>query len=240
MSTYNLHINPVDPSAVTNMPAVWVRLEKDGFHDDLVSRAKGFLAKARRDGHEDLAVSVLEWLGEGFTRKFDPQRFMPSADDPHRDLKINFVNGMKKLSEDFGDRVSAVVWESLVFLGTRGDPTKEATIRSQAKYLVHPWWLVDTSLHAVGKVFGFFMHVQSRVFESAGVALEHNCDCNHVVFEPQNGGSVRVFLPDSRKKEATAALLSHLFSESFLIGVAKFPFEMGITEEWKEGQTMAY
>lgn len=232
-------ISPVDLTQKVDLPAPWPQLIKQGFHADLIERAKGFKLQADRLGFEEIANEYLGIVGESFQKPFDPARFSIGLDDADRELKQNILKGLSKLSQEFGDRVPTIVWDTLAFLGTRPNPTGYATILASAPYLqevgLH-WAVADTVLHGLGKVYGLKSHVDSVIFDASGVIFEHNCDCGCAAQPVANTATMRHFLPNEpvRRILATGALLSHLLSEALLIMGLKMPFEMGLSPEAAE------
>ncbi len=236
MSLFSLAIDPVNPYQEVKLPEPWQSLSKR-IDDDLWIRAKGFKLAAVRLGFGDVADEALSVVGRGFAEEFSPQRFAPKLNDPHQDFKKKFLGALQALSKEFGNRVSGAVWETLAALGTRENPHTETSILSVKDRLTLPWWMADAILHAMGKVFGWKLHVDSRLFAATGMVMEHNCDCNHAARMPLNG-AVSCFISPDKFREATAALLSHILSESLLIGGLKMPFEMGVSPEAREAMAM--
>ena len=226
-----IDLNVREPSL---LPISWISLITKGFHDDLLLRGKSFMAWSERERFSE-ACMILDLIGEGFLKPFDANPFYAeiSEEDSNYRLKIEFVDAIKLLAREFGDRMSSVVWRTLAFMGTREDPLKEVTIVSQADRLTLPWPLADAVLHSLGKVYGLKDHISSRIGEKTNYVLEHNCDCNHAL-KPLNGGEMTIFLTPDRFPEATAAFLSHLLSETVLIYFLKLPFDLGITPETTE------
>lgn len=230
-------IEPVDPTTPVDMPVVWQRLMARGFHRDLADRARAFALIAERGRYVRPAHEILRLTGEGFAKPFDRTPFEPVAGDAFYDIKRKALNAIDELAVEFGDRMPSTIWQTFAFMATRPNPLAMATILSQAKWLPLPWWYADAVLHALGKVYGLFLHVQSRIWRHTGLVLEHNCDCNHALQEPA-GGTVDVLLPRSRHPEATAALLSHLLCEAKLIAVDGLPFNLGLSPEAKEAMAL--
>ena len=228
-----LRIDAVDPTWTVDMPDPWSAL--DGRLDpDLVVRARGFKLRSMRDGLGSLADEVLRIVGSGFVEPFSSIRFRRKveASDPAIQFKLKFLAALDGLAKEFAGRISAVVWNSLAVLGTRDNPHEEQRIRA-VKDLPHPWWFVDSVLHALGKVYGLHFHVQSRICRDTGYVLDHNCDCEHSAKEVIAGQGMNVLIPQTQFKTASAALLTHLFAETLLIGGMHLPFEFGVSGEWK-------
>ena len=235
-----MNINPVNPFIEVTLPEPWPALQRAGFHEDIVLRAKGFFLQARRLGFENQATEFLMWIGEGFLKPFSKDDFAPDPNDPDRALKINVLQSLERLSNEFGDRVSSVVWRTLAYLGTRPNPEKYASILSQKEHLPFAWYLADTVLHGLGKVYGLKLHIDSRIFQYAQVALEHNCDCGCDIHGLDSDGKIASFLKPERVQLATAALFSHLCGESLLIMGLKMPFEMGVSPEAHEVMSLSF
>jgi hypothetical protein len=235
MNSYSLVINPVDPSLSVVLPPAMQEIKLD---HDLKLRAQGFWQQSQRLGFEPEAVEFLTYLGAGFKNKFNRTKFEPKEGDLYFQEKTRVLDAIEELSIQFDGRISTIVWESLAYLGTRPDPTKYASILAEKQYLPLPYYIVDTVLHALGKVYGLKLHIDSVIFRHSGMIFEHNCDCSCSFHKPQDdGGGLAVFLSPERFPEATGALFSHLVSESLLLMGLKMPFEMGLSPE--SGEIMA-
>jgi len=55
-------------------------------------------------------------------------------------MQRKVIDVLEGLSQEFGDRISSVVWDSFAFLGTVPDPTVEVSILSRQESLTHPYW----------------------------------------------------------------------------------------------------
>ena len=233
---FKLEINPVDLSKEVCLPEPWPVLEENKFHEDLIKRAKGFYIQATSLGYKEEASEFLRFIGGGFIKPFNSEEIQIPANDPDRDMKIKALAVLQSLSNEFGDRVSSIVWKTYAFLATRPNPTGYATILESKDYLPFPWYIADTVLHGTGKVYGFMLHVHSKVFRETGLVFEHNCDCGCDVHGGDNDEDFSVHAPlkAERKGLATAALFSHLVSESLLIMALKMPFNMGVSPEAAE------
>lgn len=229
-------LNPLDLDKVRKqviLPKVWQDLEANGFHEDLVTRAYAYMAWMERTGDERKignARAFLSSLGKGFGEPFDRIPFEPTADDPYIGLKMKALDAITELSHEFGDRVSSVMWDSLAHLGTRSEPEEKRSILKEADILPHHYGIVDTMLHAMGKVYTFSLRVQSVFFAHTGMVLIHNCDCSCSLLNLKkvDGGISFDFGPGERR-EATQSLFSHELAESHLILNEKLPFEFTIT-----------
>lgn len=238
---YRPAISPVDLRQPVRLPEPWPSLEKT-IDPDLLLRARGFMLAAEGirvtiqgetvDMHE-VAEVMLNYVGLGFTNSFDPNHFAFRHDDPDFKLKQAMVRAIAELSEQFGARIPSTLWYSLCYLGTRENPQQHATIISQKDKLPFPWFVVDTHLHAIGKVFRLFMHIQSVIHANTGMVLNHNCDCGCDVAPAtaEGIGGIMVRLHDTAIGEASQAFLSHLLSESMLLIGLRMPFNMGISPE---------
>lgn len=223
-------VTPVNLSQKVVLPASMsaVRLDKD-----LADRAKGYWMQAVRLGMSDVAQEFLGHMARGYATPFNRAKFQPKPGDAFYDQKTAALDAFEDLAEQFSGRISNIVWESLAYLATRPDPTKEQSILAEKDHLPLPYYVVDTVLHALGKVYGLKLHIDSTIFQRSGMIFEHNCDCS-CYWQPPNEGGISVFLDPSRFQEATAALFSHLVSESLLLMGLKMPFEMGLSPEAAE------
>lgn len=149
---FELKIEPVDLNQPVNLPTPWPELEARGFHGDLLLRAKGFELQARRLGFAEPATEFLARIGEGFLAPFRASEIVIANNDKDHELKQKALVALQQLSDEFGDRVSSIVWKTLAFLATRPDPLQHATILESKEYLPFPWWVADTCLHGLGKV----------------------------------------------------------------------------------------
>jgi hypothetical protein len=157
---------------------------------------------------------------------------MPQARDAYFEMKVSFLAAINELQVEFGNRISSVLWDSLAHLGTRDEPEQSRSILKEADSLPHHYGIVDTHLHALGKVYSLSMHIQSVVFRHTGRILNHNCDCDcSLVNLISVNGNVNFSLPKSSHFEATQSLFTHLCAESELILNKKLPFEYSITKE---------
>lgn len=224
---FELQIQPVDLASMPSMPAQMTEIKLDA---DLQERVKGYYLQSQRLGMEEVSQEFLKYLAIGFLVPFSREKFEPLPGDLYFDQKQRLLTALEELSQEFSGRIPSIVWDSLAYLGTRPDPTKDATILAEVDRLPHPYYVVDTVLHALGKVYGLKMHIDSTVYGYSGMIFEHNCDCS-CSFRAPNAGGLAVFLMPEKHKEATAALLSHLLSESLLLMGLKMPFEMGLSPE---------
>ncbi len=240
-------LQPLDIAAVKQnlvLPKAWQDLIAAGFdHEDIIDRAYAHLAWTERtyagtpysavaQGNARAFVSA---LAKGFMQPFDAAPFMPLAGDPHAGMKHAFLAAISDLANEFGDRVSSVLWDSLAYLGSREAPEESRSILKEAAALPHHYAVVDTHLHALGKVYSLMLHVQSAVFTRTGRVLNHNCDCNcSLVNLLAVSGSVNAPLPRALHPEATQSLFTHLCAESELILNRRLPFEYTITKEAQE------
>jgi len=219
------------------LPTPWPALIANGFHEDLVGRAYAHLAYSRAYGNCENAETCLAVLDKGFAAPFDRGRFAPTANDPNYALKTKALDAFSELSTFYGDRVSAVVWDSLAHLACRADPEEERSIIKEADSgtLPHHYLLVDCALHATGLVYTFLMHVNSVVFRHTGRILVHNCDCScSLVNLEEMGGSLDYTLPRVKVQAATQSVFTHLLAETVKLMECFLPFAYSITPEARE------
>jgi hypothetical protein len=217
------------------LPQSWKELEAQGFHADLVDRAYAHTAWIERSQNQiwiGNARAFLSALGKGFLTPFDKSPFMPAQNDPYFELKKRAIASLQELADEFGNRVSSVVWDSLAHLATRTEPEQKKSILKEVDTLPHHYGIVDTMLHAIGKVYTFSLRVQSVFSAHTGMILVHNCDCNCSLLNLKAvDGGVRFSLGAEERIEATQSLFTHQCAESHLILDQKLPFEYTITKE---------
>lgn len=229
---FKMELEVLDSGSPTSaLPASWQLLEQQGFHSDLLEIASRYHAQAKKLGYPKEAEAFLEPVGEGFLLKFDSSHYRPKKGDPQAETKNKVLDALEELSEQFGDRVSTVVWDSYAHLATRKDVEEEASILDEADTLPHPWYVVDSVLHSVAKAYSFKLHIDTVVFEHASVIVLHGCGCNCSIMPIETAGNVDVRLDPGRFHKSTFEVMSHLVSESLLIMAMKMPFAMGFSDD---------
>lgn len=221
------------------LPKKWKELIARGFpHEDLILRARAHMAWSERTGDAVTirnAKAFLSAMARGFMKPFDRTMFQPQQGDPYFVLKTNALNALDALSKFFGDRVSSVTWNALAHIATRDEPEEKKSILKEANKLPHHYGIIDTQLHAIGKVYTFSLHMQSVFFGHTGRILVHNCDCDCSLLNLQPiDGVVKFSLSNQQLFEATQSLFTHQLAESHLILDEKLPFEYTITKEAQE------
>lgn len=225
---YTINITPVDLTQPVDLPNPWPQLQAKGFHHDLVELAQRYLLQADRLGFAELGKEVLKLLGQGFLTPFDRQQFEHLVGGPYADVQTKVLAVLEGLSQQFDDRISSVVWDSFAFLATVPDPTIETTILSRQESLTHPYWLVDSCLHAVGKCYRLLLHIETCMSRAGAGLFEHGCGCECRI-APSTLGKVEYNLAPELYKTVSFELWSHTLSESLLIGGLHMPFEMGLS-----------
>lgn len=223
------------------LPDPWPALEASGFHPDLVDRAYAHLAYAVAHGFEENARAVLGELGDGFVAPFDRTRFDPEEGDPNFDLKTKALNAIQEASDFYGDRISAVVWNSFAHLASRTEPEVEKSIIKEAAdgTLPHHYMVVDSELHAAGLVYVFILHVNSIMFQHTGRILSHNCDCScSLVNLEEIDGVLRFNLPRERIVPVSQSVATHFLAETVKLIENGLPFAYTITPEATEIQQL--
>jgi hypothetical protein len=221
------------------LPKSWHPLEAAGFNDDLLTRAYAHMAWTERTGNEvwiGNARAFLSAMAKGFAEPFDRTAFDPKEGDPHFDLKRRGLDAVEELSDEFGDRVSSVVWDSFAHMATRSEPEVKTSILKETDTLPHHYGIVDCMYHAAGKVYTFILRVQSVFFRHTGMVLVHNCDCQCSLLNLRSmQGAIQFdFTGEKERFEATQSLFVHQCAESHLILNCKLPFEYTITKEAQE------
>lgn len=238
----SMALSPLDLSKMRKtviLPQSWHPLEAQDFHDDLIMRAYAHMAWTERTGNKvwiGNARAFLSAMAKGFAEPFDRTAFDPKEGDPHFDLKRRGLDAAEELSNEFGNRVSSVVWDSFAHLATRSEPEVMKSILKEADTLPHHYAIVDAMLHATGKVYTFFLRVQSVFFRHTGMILVHNCDCGCSLLNLRPlQGSIQFELAGEKERfEATQSLFVHQCAESHLILNGRLPFEYTITTEAQE------
>ncbi len=232
-------LNIEEVKKTITLPDSWVELIKNGFHEDLVDRAyayMGWISKRNVPREIKNARAVLSSLGKGFLSLFKKETFPLKKDDPYYELKVNALNSIEELSILFGNRVSSTVWNSFAHLAVREDPEKKKSILSEQDMLPHHYGIVDTNLHAAGKVYTFMLQVQSTFFKHTGCILVHNCDCSCSLINLKKIDGTVIFNLQEKNDfyECTQSLFTHQLAESHLLINEKLPFEFSITKEAQE------
>jgi hypothetical protein len=220
--------------------SMWRKLFDSGWYEeDLIQRAYAHLKWTEREAKETNrphflgnAVTFLNTLAHGFLHPFDGSKFMPKADDPQYELKVNAVKALEKSSKFFAHRVPAVVWDSYAYIATRNDPNVSRSILTEATELPHHYAVCDTMLHGVAKCYKMMFGIQSDFWQGTGCVLDHNCDCSCTLLIATFGQNSVIF--DFDKKwilEATQSAFTHICAESHLILNCHLPFEYTVTKE---------
>lgn len=230
-----MELQPLTEEEIQNapLPKFWQE-NLLNFHPDLLLRARAAMAWAVKVGCEQNFRAHLSALGKGFIQPFNRKEFEPELNATFYDLRLKGLNAIEELALFYGDRASSVVWDAFAHLAVREEPEEKRSILKEQNTLPHHYGIVDTALHATGKVYTFMMHVQSVFFRHTGMILVHNCDCNCSLLNLRKvEGSVVFNLGKNEIFEPTQSLFTHLLSEGHLILDQKLPFEFSITEEAK-------
>ncbi len=227
-------LSPLDLTNVKSrlqLPASWQKLEKRNFHDDILMRAYAHLAWVERTENPiwiKNARAFLSAMAKGFSQPFDRRFFAPQPSDPHYKLKMQGLDAIETLAHEFGDRVSSVVWDSYAHLATRKEPEVQKSILKEQDSLSHHYGIVDTMLHATGKVYTFHFRLQAVFYKHTGMILVL------LNLKKIDGGVQFEFGSREEMIEATQSLFVHQCAESHLILNSKLPFEYTITKEAQE------
>lgn len=237
-----MDLNPLEIEKVRKtitLPDPWPALMENGFHPDLIDRAYAYLGWIqRRSSEREMrnARAFLASLGKGFHAPFSKALFPIDAGDPLFTLKTSALTAIEELAWRFGNRVSTVQWNSFAHLAVRENPEEARSILKEQDLLPHHYGIVDTCLHAAGKVYTFLMETQSVFFRHTGRILVHNCDCScSLINLEETQGSVDFQIQTEQGIfEATQSLFTHQLAESHLLINEKLPFEFSITKEAQE------
>jgi hypothetical protein len=119
---YTVEITPVDLTQPVDLPHPWPQLQAKHFHNDLIELAQRYLLQADRLGFGELGREVLGQFGAGFLTPFDRKQFEHLIGGPYASMQSKVLAVLEELSQEFGDCISSVVWDSFAFLGTVPDP----------------------------------------------------------------------------------------------------------------------
>lgn len=219
------------------LPEPWPDLIASGFHPDLADRAFAHFAYCQKHDFSYNAAIVLTEIGNGFVRPFNRNFFEPQRDDEFFGLKRSALDAIEELAAFYGDRISAVIWNSLAHLAARSEPEVEKSILKEAAdgSLPYHYAIVDSALHATGLVYPFLLHVNSVMFAHTSRILIHNCDCGcSLVNLEAIGGEIRYELPRENIIKASQSVLTHFLAETVKLMELFLPFSYSITPEARE------
>lgn len=237
------------------------KLIRTGFHRDLCETLYGFATNTQSHflglGMREAVVQGLvgdttEYFVQQYLRSttgIDFSRFEPELSDRLRGTKIKYLGAIKKLHGQFGDRLPAIVYNTLAFAGSREDPHTEVRIPDVESDLItltgSDWIAADTVLHALPKCSKLNLHVLSLINEATGSVLMHGCGCNHVI--PAMGEyRIECFmeLDEATIIEETESLLRHMLGDMVLLKLG-MPRIIGISDraertqrKWLFGKTV--
>lgn len=237
------------------------KLAASGFHADLCETLHGFAINTSAHFLSlGIQVEIVQGLvgdsAEYFAAQYlqahagiDFVRFVPEQDSRLYGTKMKYLSGIQKLHAQFGDRLPAIVYNTLAFAGTREDPHTEVRIPDIESALIEltgsDWIAADAVLHALPKCSKLNLHVLSLINETTGSVLMHGCGCNHVV--PAMGEYlIQCFmkLDVTTIIEETGSLLRHMLGDMILLKLG-MPRIIGISDraertqrEWLLGKTV--
>lgn len=236
-----LIINPVDHQEALSLelPGRWHDLRTRDFHSDLYLRAVAvYLWSLKHPGIIDASFmeGFLAKLAEGYSERFRKLPFldMIEEDDEFRGLKVQSLQAVDELAEQFGNRLPVLLWRTLAFIAVREAPTEDRSIivEVQKSTLPEHYTYLDACLHALGKVYSLNFHVASVFYKHTGHVPIHNCDCGcslHSLAKPSGG--MHFELPPANVKKATESFLTHLLAEFVTLAGLKLPFELGVGDD---------
>lgn len=216
---------PVDSTKLRDLPAPWPTL-RNSMSPLLYERVARFWTVAHEDGKEKFLVGPLVVLGESFLNARKPIQ-VPNVRTNESFNAQKWECACRQLHVTFPD-IPPLLWETIASLGNRPNPTVETSIINVQDDLPFAWGICDAALHALGKSYGLFFHVQNELKDRTGHVLLHGCGCDHVVaaFRKSEGSFPKI--PDDRAREFKVAKewLDHFLSELYLIFVVGLPFRM--------------
>lgn len=218
---------PVNQERLEPLPMPWPLIKAEGWggvNTTLYGIVQRFWTVVVEDGKEEFLIEPLKILGENLQSAGMSRH---PANDASGFSPKKWLEGCLELQDDFPD-VPSLLWEVVNSLGGRPEPEKEEAIMNVQEHLPYPWGMCDAALHAMGKSFGFNLHVEEKLRRHSGHILLHGCDCNHVVKNLMNVRSMSfpTIEDDPSRFEATRAWLSHFLSELYQIYVVGLPFRL--------------
>lgn len=227
-------------------------LEVSGFHADLCETLHGFVVNTsahflslgmRADVVQDLVSNTAEYFAKQYLQVqagIDFTRFVPEQGGLLYTTKMNYLGAIQKLHSQFGNRLPAIMYNTLAFAGTREDPHTEVRIPDieddLIKLIGSDWIAADTVLHALPKCSKLNLHTLSLINEATGSVLMHGCGCNHVV--PAMGEYlIQCFmkLDKATVAEETESLLRHMLGDMMLLKLG-MPRMIGISDRAERTQ----
>lgn len=227
-------------------------LEVNSFHPDLCETLHGFAISTQAHFlslgiQQDMVQSLVGDTAEYFAGQYlqswggiNFSRFEPECGDRLRKTKLAYLGAISKLHRQFGDRLPAIVYNTLAFAGTRENPHTEVRIPDVEGNLIaltgSDWIAADTVLHALPKCSKLNLHVLSLINDATGSVLMHGCGCNHVV--PAMGEyRIECFmkLDAATIIEETESLLRHMLGDMVLLKLG-MPRIIGISDRAERTQ----
>lgn len=228
------------------------QLEAVGFHADLCETLHGFAVNTsahflslgmRQDIVQGLVGDTAEYFANQYLQTqtgIDFTRFVPEQGGRLYTTKMNYLSAIQKLHSQFGNRLPAIMYNTLAFAGTREDPHMEVRIPDieddLIKLIGSDWIAADTVLHAMPKCSKLNLHTLSLINKATGSVLMHGCGCNHVV--PAMGEYlIQCFmkLDVATITEETESLLRHMLGDMVLLKMG-MPRIIGISDRAERTQ----
>ena len=197
-------------------------LKAQGFYPDLIASIEGFMQHMHDQRQCALGKQIAEQYAAGYigASDFEFVAARPNVSDPLFELKDGFINAMEEIFARFHDRLPRQFYATLVFLGTREDPTVEEQI-PEIEHLLPDgmnWQIADSMLHALPLCSRLYFDVQSIINSHTGRILGHGCGCScqmsemtKCVVDARMGDKVEVIA------EETESFLRHGLGQSFLL-----------------------
>lgn len=187
-------------------------------------------------GQEAIQFIAASYLRSA-TESIDLNQFMIKNDDPDRELKLKFLEAVKKISGKYMDRLPMFAYETLAFMGTRPEPTREVRVPDVETLLPSKmdWKQVDTFLHALPLCSRLNLDILSTIHQHAGCIIVHGCGCNHAIPETTEDQVVRSVLRHEAIVDETESFARHSIAQYALL-LAGFPQGFGVSHR---GQKVA-
>jgi hypothetical protein len=186
-------------------------------------------------------VQAVNFVGTGYLQMlesgFDAAKFAPMTDDPDRAIKERFLVAMKRIMAIYHDRMPLFFYETLAFMGTRPEPSREVRVPDIESILPSSmnWKQADTVLHAMPLCSRLNLDVLSHIWEETGCIIVHGCGCNHAVPDPIDGQTVRSFLRKEPQAiiDESESFVRHALAQ-YIALLAGFPQGFGVSNRARD------
>lgn len=204
-------------------------------HSDLVEVLQGFHDYCQHLGEKiaRLGDQITQYCAHEYLEVFKIEDFLPSAHDPDRGLKLEYLQAIQNFRSQFGDRLPRFFYATWAFMGTRPDPTQTARIPAVAHLLPYSmkWYHADAVLHSLPLLTKPYLHLLSLIHQETGRIPVHDCGCDHAIPEPIPGQTLRAFMNPAEGPawdHAPESWLRHAMGQLLLLRLG-FPQHIGLS-----------